>query len=206
MRKYHGYIQAFTLIEILIALSVFAILATVTSSILYDSFKTKEIISEHADNLGRIQIAITLLDNDTRQIIDRPIVTDNSQTIAAFVGRPDYLSFTREGITNPLALEKRSTLRRVALMCQGDKLIRRSWDVLDPPNIKRYDDKLLLDNLNSCYFRFLNRSLSLLDEWHERAVGLNQKPEPIPQAIQLNIDINHWGKANLLFLIPEAAF
>lgn len=198
--------SGFTLIEILIALSVFAILATITSAALYDSFRTREILTAQADQLNELQLAISLIKNDTEQVIERPVVSGNMHMLAAFIGTRDYVSFTRDGVSNPLSIEKRSSLKRIALLCKEGQLIRRSWPVLDPPNINQYEDKRLMHGLTDCYFEYINRNLDSLSEWREKAVSQNQKPEPFPKAIQLHFAMKGFGDSSLLFVIPEALY
>ncbi len=61
-------------------------------------------------------------------------------------------------------MERRSTLKRVAYVCAEKKLIRRSWENLDTPNRKHYQDKILLDNLEQCSFDYLSNSRQVLPE------------------------------------------
>ena len=50
-------VKGFTLIEILIALTVFAILATITSSTLYYAFNTRTRVNEQSERLSTLQLA-----------------------------------------------------------------------------------------------------------------------------------------------------
>ncbi|KTD19440.1 GspJ family T2SS minor pseudopilin variant LspJ [Legionella israelensis] len=202
MRKLTG----FTLLEVLIALAVFAILATITSTALYDAFNTREKLNKQADRLNQLQLAMSLIENDSKQITERPIRSNEMRLFPVFLGTERYVEFTRDGIANPIGQEKRSTLKRIALICQGNQLLRRSWAVLDPVNHNIYEDKILLDNVNKCQLKYLNQNLQVLSEWREKAVNQNQKKEPLPKAIQLNLNLNDWGEASLLFIIPEALY
>jgi general secretion pathway protein J len=64
----------------------------------------------------------------------------------------------------------------------------------------------LINNLSDCNFNYLNQNLQVLTEWREQALSQNQRKEPLPKAIQLNLKLNDWGKLNLLFIIPEALY
>lgn len=202
MKKYQG----FTLIEILIALTVFAILATITSSTLYYAFTARTRVNEQADRLNTLQLAVSIIQQDISQIIERPIRGNEMRLFPAFVGQPQYLEFTRDGVINPGSIEKRSNLKRIALVCQDNKLLRRTWASLDPLDRNIDEDRELINNLSGCNFNYLNQNLQVLTEWHEQAVSQNQRQEPLPKAIQLNLKLNDWGKFNLLFIIPEALY
>ncbi|KTD50692.1 GspJ family T2SS minor pseudopilin variant LspJ [Legionella quateirensis] len=202
MKKYAG----FTLIEILIALTVFAILATITSSTLYYAFNARTRVNEQAERLNSLQLAISIIQQDTTQTLERPIRGNEMRLFPGFVGQAQYLELTRDGVINPKSSEKRSSLKRVALVCQDGKLIRRTWSSLDPLDRNVYKDKELITNLNDCYFSYLNQNLQVLSEWREQALGQNQRKEPLPKAIQINLKLKDWGKLNLLFIIPEALY
>lgn len=199
-------LKAYTLIEILIALSVFAILATITSVAMYQAFNTRDQINQQANRLNQLQIALTLIEKDTQQIVDRSILGDEMRTFPALIGQNRYLEFTRGGIVNPHAQEQRSTLQRVAWICQNKKLIRRSWERLDSTNRKAYHDKVVLVGLEQCQFAYLSHSRQILKEWRENAVQQNQNPEPIPIAVQLTLMTPHEGEMSLLFVLPESLY
>ena len=196
----------FTLIEILIALMVFAILATITSSALYNSFNTKARIETQASRLEALQMALSIIQQDTLQIIQRPIRVNEMRLHPAFVGEGKYVEFTKDGTINPQSLEKRSTLERVALLCEKGQLIRRTWEALDSVDLKTYQDKILLDELTACNFNYLNQTSQMLPEWREQALTPNQTQEPFPLAIQVNITLKDWGEMRLLFTIPGAFY
>ncbi|MDI9819496.1 MULTISPECIES: GspJ family T2SS minor pseudopilin variant LspJ [unclassified Legionella] len=202
MNKHIG----FTLLEILIALSVFAILATITASTMYYAFNIKERVIQQADRLNNLQLAMILIERDTTQVIPRPVRGNDMHLFPAFAGQPQYLEFTRDGIVNPGSAEKRSTLKRIAYICRANQLLRRSWEVLDTPERNRYEEKILLDNLTNCKFSYLNHSLQVLPEWRDNALQQNQRAEPLPKAVQLNFTLKDWDKISLLTIIPEALY
>ncbi|KTC88961.1 GspJ family T2SS minor pseudopilin variant LspJ [Fluoribacter dumoffii] len=198
--------NGFTLIEILIALAVFAILATITTSVLYNAFTTRSRVNEQSERLSELQLAISLIQQDTSQTVERPIRSNDMQLLSAFIGQTHYVEFTRDGDVNPGSIEKRSTLKRVAYSCEQGTLIRRTWNTLDRINQKDYEDKILLNHIAECHFGYLNQNLQVLPEWREQAVALNQRREPFPKAIQVNMVLQDQGKINLLFILPGALY
>lgn len=199
-------IKGFTLLEILIALTIFAIIATITSSSLYYAFSTRTRVNEQANRLNKLQLAISIMEQDTRQIVDRATRGNEMQLFPTLVGRPEYMEFTRDGLTNPNSKEKRSTLKRVALTCVDGKLIRRTWKSLDPVDRNTYQDRVLIDQIEECYFSYLNHNLQSLSEWREQTFAGGRHAEILPTALQINITLNVWGKMNLLFIVPEGLY
>lgn len=202
MKKHHG----FTLIEILIALSVFAILAAVTSSSMYYAFNARARVSAQADRLNALQLTIALLQQDTQEIATRSIHANELYFFPALIGRKDYIEFIRGGLPNPNGTEKRSTLKRIAWLCKSNQLIRRSWAVLDPPSRDSYEDKILLRQLQDCHFAFLDTSLQILNEWRMNSMQTASSSKMLPKAIQLNIALPDWGTGTFLLIIPEVLY
>ncbi|KTD51568.1 type II secretory pathway protein LspJ [Legionella quinlivanii] len=198
--------KGFTLIEILIALAVFAIMATLTSSAMYYAFNTRSRVTEQAERLVDLQMAIIMIERDTEQITSRPVRGNEMRLFPAFTGQPLYLEFTRGGLTNPYSVEKKSSLRRIAWLCKGDKLIRRSWDALDAVNRNNYHDKTLLENMKNCKFAYLDENLQVLPEWRESSVSSPGNTPTLPKAVQLKIELGDWGTATFLFILPEGLY
>src|ERR1043166_8093444 len=123
--------QGFTLVEILIALSIFAVMSVIISSVLFTVFKTRSRVNEHADRLSELQFAVILMQRDFEQAILRSITDENGTPLPGLMGDSTHIEFTRTGYTNPLYQEQRSSLQRVAYYINMDKLMRKNWPSLD---------------------------------------------------------------------------
>lgn len=198
--------RGFTLIEVLIALMVFAILATITSSAMFYAFDTRSRINAYADQLTLLQLAVHLIEQDTNQIIDRPVRGNNMRTFPSFTGTNDYIEFTRAGFVNPLQKSHRSTLKRVAYLCVNTSLIRRSWAQLDTPNRMEYEDRIILKDLAACEFNYIDNKQQSYSEWLATVVNTTQEQQPFPSVIKLRVVIEEWGELPLLFIVPEALY
>jgi general secretion pathway protein J len=196
----------FTLLEILIALAIFAILATMTSSVMFYSFNTRAKLNAHADRLNALQLAIIIIQRDVEQARDRAVRGNEMRLFPNFTGSNNYLELTRDGIVNPQGLEKRSTLKRIAILCENGQLIRRSWISLDSVDRRQYEDKILLSDLTGCSFNYLNTNLQTLSEWRPGAIRADKTEETFPKAIQMDITLSDWGNMNLFFIIPEGLY
>ena len=141
--------QGYTLIEIMVALAVFAILATLTATSMYHAFNTRARVSAQADQLNTLQLALMVVGRDVEQIISRSVRGNDMHLFPEFVGQSQYIEFTRGGVVNPNGEEQRSTLKRIAYICSEGRLVRRSWEQMDSPERSRYQDKVLLENLKS---------------------------------------------------------
>ncbi len=199
-------IQGYTLIEVMIALAVFAILSTISASMLMQAFNTKTHLDQEHQRIAKLQLAIALLKQDIEQAMDRSIRGNEMRLFPPFIGESYYTEFTRGGFVNPNATTRNSTLKRVGYLCQNNTLTRRSWLMLDSPSRKEYQDKILLTELTECSFSYLSRSRELLKDWRPYALQQNQKNQSLPAAIQVNLGIQHLGAMKMMFIIPEALY
>ncbi len=196
--------QGFTLIEILIALAIFSIIALMTASAMHHILHTRNRIDKHSERLSVLQLALSRIEHDILQTVDRAVRGNDMHMLAAFIGKSDYFELTRDGLINPRSREKRSNLERIAYVCSEDKLIRRNWVSLDNEDRSRYQDEILLNGLSHCHIAYLNHSLQILAEWRENAVQVNQFKEPLPKAIQFDLIVKDWGRMSLLYPIARA--
>lgn len=198
--------KGYTLIEIMIALAVFAILGAIASGAIYQAFETRSRVSTQANQLNDLQLAILRLTRDVHQMVVRSVFGDEMHIFPPFVGQPNYLEFTRAGLVNPGDIANRSTLQRVAWLCQKDQLIRRSFTTLDSLKRHDYQDTVVLGHLKSCSFAYLTNKHQRLSEWREFTVLHNQSKERLPIAVQGIFTFEQWGNMSLLFIIPGGLY
>lgn len=199
--------RGFTLIEIIIALAIFAILATITSSLLIQSVHVQERVSLHSERTAEIELAIALLQQDITQLIPRAVRGNEMHLFPPIIGQAKYFEFTRGGVTNPMSIEQRSTLMRVAYVCEQHQLIRRIWQQLDTPDRSQYHDTALLKQLKSCSFEYMGLHNTLVSSWYQEPPR-SRKPIPIflPKAIQVNLTFTENEPLTLLFAIPGVLY
>jgi general secretion pathway protein J len=202
MKQHSG----FTLIEIMVALAVFAILATITASVMYQAFDTRDRVNTKANILNEIQFALTVITHDTEQVIERAVHGNEARLFPPFIGQTSYLEFTRAGFVNPNSREHRSTLQRIAYLCIDHQFIRRTWNALDTIHRDEYLDHRLIKHLDECRFSYLSNSRQILQEWREYAIQPNQKKETLPIAIQITFTPHGMGNMSLLFPLPKALY
>ncbi len=190
----------FTLLELLIALAIFAVLSTLAYGSLRAALFNREQSLERTEQLARLQMAFLFLGRDLRQVVNRP-VRDTWGDSKPPIHTPQQayrLEFTRNGWNNP-AYTRRSTLQRVAYAVKDGSLIRYSWLMLDRSDEKPTYTQPLLDGVDEFELRFLNRKLKWSKTWPALNQGQEEKQSTLPVAVEVTVELAGWGRIRRLF-------
>lgn len=209
--------NGFTLLEVLIALSIFAVIGMASYRVLNTVILSQNRVQVHTDNLRHLQRAMLLLSLDIEQAVNRSIRGPYAEKIASMVAdEGDYLlQFTRTGWRNPLALP-RSNLQRVAYELgshgseedngSADKdrqlsLLRHYWPVLDQAQDSVPQTQTLLTDVTEVEFRFMDKG----GQWYSRwPTGLEQDSEDgLPVALEIQLDTEQYGQITRMYQLNK---
>ena len=202
-----GAVGGFTLIEVMLAMVITTFIATLAYSGLSTAITAAERHELQAQQIAAIQLPLTIIERDIRHIVNRGIVDEYGDEIAALAGGSfdDYpLLLTRMGWSNPRQLA-RGELQRVRYRLEDNQLWRESWPVLDRLNLEagQQDSKLLAGVLRF-ELAFLDPTASgagqslLGGQWSEQW----QAKDRLPLALELLLEIEGFGEVRRVFAIP----
>lgn len=197
--------SGFTLIEILIALFIFAIIATITATMLHTIINAHQDSERYYKRLTQIQLAVSLIRKEIQQIATQPIYDDKGKLLPPIYALPKHLEFTRAGLVNPDFIAKRSTLQRVAIYLQDHSLYLKTWTRLNRNQDAQSNTKLLLTDVDQFEVQYLSFGQGFADNWPpgnmplQTNCGLNNYP--IPRAIKIKLVLTKLGKLNLIIPI-----
>ena len=138
-------LRGFTLLEMLVALAIFGLLAVMSygglASVLEQQFRTEA----EAERLAALQKAYLIMQRDIEQVVARPVRDGFGDEQPPLAG-DQALEFTRGGWSNPLG-RPRSNLQRVAYAWDDRQLRRYVWQVLDRAQDSQPLGQLLLENV-----------------------------------------------------------
>jgi general secretion pathway protein J len=196
--------KGFTLLELLIASIIFAIMAIMAYGGLDNVLDNSESSQQALKRLQQVQQGISVLNRDLSQIMQRAIRDEygNKQPYLSAGNNIDYLiEFTRGGRVNPANL-LRSSLLRVAYRFDEEKLIRLQWQQLDRAQGIEPRQTTLIDNIGNITLRFMDEN----GEWQEQWPPLNTTSENAdttvadkPIAIEIVLQLNDWGDIRRLY-------
>lgn len=195
--------RGFTLLELLVALSIFSVLSVMAYGGLQTVITTKEATQKSADRIAEIQLLMMRISSDLRQAVPRKIRDEYGDFLAAMQSSKngdETMAWTRAGYRNPAHL-KRSNVQRVAYKLDRQKLIRMTWPVLDRAQDTEVIETEVLSNIESIEWRFLNDQSEWLSNWPEEdaKAGLY----PLPKAVEFTFELQDWGKVRRLILLAS---
>ncbi len=193
--------RAFTLIEVLVAMAVFAVLAGFAYSTLGQTLLSAEILNERMDRLQALQRTMRLLTDDLQQLAPRPIrdeLGDNLRPALDTGFQSGFaLELTRSGWSNPIVLP-RGTQQRAAYRIEDGELIRFHWHALDRTLSNEPVSVTLLDGVEGLQFRFLVGNNDYTEQWPplnlSGALGARQRP----RAVEITLLLEEEGEIRRL--------
>ncbi len=186
------FAAGFTLLELLVALAVFAVIAVMAYSGLNTVLNAHFQIEQQAAQLASLQRVFSKLSYDIEQYIQRPIRNQYGDEESSINGTIEQIEFTRSGWRNP-AQQNRSFLQRVAYHLQDTRLVRSYWFVLDRAQDSKPILMNLADNINGMQWYYLDDKLIWHEKWPNNSTQL--------KAIKIVLKIEGWGKIERLFQI-----
>ncbi|MBW0146137.1 type II secretion system minor pseudopilin GspJ [Marinobacter arenosus] len=203
------YQQGFTLLEVLIAVTITAVIGLGVWQVISGVVTSRDRVNELAEDFDGLQRAMLLLERDITQIVNRSARDIYGDYKAALTNREEdfALVLTRQGWRNPLGT-RRSGLQRVAWEFTGDELRRRYWPMVDQGQEDDSRDVLLLEEVLAFEVRFLNDERSWQPEWptDEMMAGINpgSRPEtPLPMGIEITLEHERFGELVRTFVLPD---
>jgi len=203
--------SGFTLLELLVALSVFAVMSVMIFGGLNEVLQVRNATDDYSKRLTDLQLTFMRFSRDSRQLINRSIRDEFGGTSAALVSNDigKYkVELTRTGYPNPAKINRSSTIR-VAYGVEDNKLYRYKWRVLDRASDSEPTKTLLLENVEHFYIRFLPDNSTTpagqINDWVNiwPPVTEEQNKNALPKLVEVTLELNDWGRFSRLYEFPE---
>ncbi len=199
--------RGFTLLELLVAIAIFAVVGTLALSGYTELQKQSEYADKRLERTREVQRAVQTMTQDLEQIEPRPIrepLGEGQVPAVLAAGSLEYgLQFTRAGWSNTAGVA-RPTLQRVGYRIDQDGLWRDYWPMLDRTIATEPTRRKLLTGVRSVTFRFMDASRNWVENWPDTSQGAQGSPDPRarPAAIEVNIDLEDWGPIRRVIEVP----
>lgn len=195
--------RGFTLLEMLVALAVFAVLGVMASQLLARMVDVHDVASGRGQRLADLQRAMQVLQRDVMQLSQRGVRDELGGPLPALrLGGSSPLEFTRRGWRNPLD-QRRSELQRVAYLVTDGVLYRYYWNVLDRAEDSEPIVQALLDDVQAFEVSALDVSGNEHEFWpllDELATDARTQLA----GIRLVLNVPPFGEITRLWDVPAA--
>ncbi|WP_445946895.1 type II secretion system minor pseudopilin GspJ [Shewanella sp.] len=193
----------FTLLEMLIAVAIFAMLGVAANSVLSTVMRNDEVTSDFAKRLKSLQQGFGAIERDLGQIVARtPRLLDGSRDNGVFQygtnildSESESLVFFRLGWLNPAGILPRGTLQSVAYVVQEGRLERWYYPYPEPDSGAEPLKNVIIDKVLSVEYAFFSG-----DKWQKQVANTQ-----LPQGIAIKVEVEGLGVIERKFLLPKGA-
>ncbi|HEY0766721.1 MAG TPA: type II secretion system minor pseudopilin GspJ [Steroidobacteraceae bacterium] len=197
--------RGFTLLELLVALFIAAIMFAMGYGAISQALTSRESLRQQQAHLLELQTAVRVLEQDFVQLASRPVrqaIGDEPAQPAlqgSVPGTQPIVALTRGGWSNPAGLQ-RPGLQRVAYLLENGTLRREYWNVLDPTLASTTVKRDLLQHVKTLTIRYMDVSHTWVDQWPPATAtvlvgaSLEETLRRRPLAVEITLDTEDWGK------------
>ena len=217
MRPSQRSVDGFTLLEMLVALGVFAVLGVMSTQMVTRILSVHDVAVTRGTRLSDLERAMGVLSRDVLQLAPRavrdgfgdalpPVRAGGGEVGGGEVGiGPEgavlLIELTRFGHRNPLG-QKRADLQRVAYALQDGTLYRYYWTSLDRAQDSEPRVQTVLEDVESATVTVIDVSGNEHSFWP--LLGeLAQDPTAQIAGVKLSIDVPPFGALVRLWDVPQ---
>ena len=196
----------FTLVEILVALLVFAVVGLLSTRLLSQSIDNQNNLQDRGQRLAEIHRAMRVLQRDIVQLSRRKIRDAQGEELPALmVSDQGAIEFSRVGWRNPLR-QPRSEVQRVGYRWQDEKIIRGYWLTLDRSYDAEPAYQTLLENVEAIEFFAVDQLGNEHKQWPldpEANVVTEEGETLYLAAILVRAEIAPYGMIERIWQVPS---
>ncbi len=201
VKRYYRH-RGFTLIEVLLAVSIFAVLSLASFTIFDGVMRSEQSSDQKMQRLNAIQRALIVIERDFLQIAQRSMRFEGEAPLTNVIftdsdsfSSEQAIAFVRGGWTNPGLLIPRSDMQSVAYRLNDNKLERLHFNFVDAVVGEEPKVRVLIEKVNAIELKYFYDK-----KWQERL-----DPQQLPKAIELAIETEDFGTIVRKFLMAEKA-
>ncbi|SQH74358.1 Type II secretion system protein GspJ [Shewanella benthica] len=193
----------FTLLEMLIAIAIFAMIGLAANTVLSTVIKNDEVTKEFSTKLKAMQQGFGALERDLGQMVARtPRLLEGGRGSTVFQTGSDILDsesealvFFRLGWLNPDGILPRGSIQSVAYVVRDGALERWYYPYPEPEFGADPIKTIVMRGVISVQYSFF-----MEDKWERKVDG-----SKLPKAIAMEIELEGLGKIQRKFLLPLGA-
>ena len=198
----HVRAAGFTLLEVLVAVGIFALLSAMAYGGLIRILDTRDRLDAERDYWRGLTMSLLQIEDDLAQARPRTIRGKDGSVRPAFLGQAvdsralgdPSLEFTRGGLM-VIGDGARSDLQRVGYRLHEGTLERLVWPALDLPPVSEPRAAPLIEHVEELRMRFYVSPGGWVDVWPPSAqTGAPPSTNPLPAGVELTLKIEGRGE------------
>jgi general secretion pathway protein J len=195
--------RGFTLVELLVAIFIFAIVSAIAMGGYNELVKQSDIVDKGAARTRAVQSTMQRFNLDFTALEPRPVRQPLGDGLLPALradekgGSDELVEFTHSGWSNPAGVP-RSTLQRVAYRLEENKLIRQYWLSLDRTMSSEPESAVMLEGVKDVRLRFMDANRSWHDQWPPLGYSPADAAWVRPIAVEVTLDLEDWGELKRL--------
>ncbi len=192
-------IRGFTLLELLVAMAIFALIGVMAYGGLSAMIKNSEGSREAREQLAELQRGLRVLDDDLTLLVNRPVRDGlGSPHLALMSGRDGstLLEFTRSARVREGFAP--APFSRVRYRLQDGALLREEWNPPDAAQLEPDQIMTLWPKVASAVFRFLR------DGEESAAWPPSDGNTALPQAVSIQLRFEDGREMTQVVVLPDA--
>ena len=204
-------LRGFTLLEVLVAISIFALLSAIAYGGLVQILNSRDRVEgERAFWRGTVSL-FRFLEDDLGQVRARKVRDGDGAILEAFYGRrvdnralgAPSLEFTRGGLP-VVGNAVRSDLQRVAYRLHEGKLYRLTWPSLDRAPQTQPQETVLANEVEEFDAQFYDGKQKVwVDEWPPPQAVNRGQAAGLPRGVEIRLRLKARGEFTRLFMVNE---
>ncbi|MDN7134475.1 type II secretion system minor pseudopilin GspJ [Pseudidiomarina terrestris] len=185
--------RGFTLVEVLVAMVVFAIIGLASAAVVNTMMRTNEQSAEAREQLAELQQAMFLLEQDLRQAVSRRT--------------PEGDYYVRAGWFNPGNLLPRSELQPVRYQIDDQKnLVRQHYIYVDMSASQEPVERVILKGVTSFQVEPIIKGEDGQDRASMAAEIEDSESMAIPDGLEVTLETERWGTIVRVFVLNGGDF
>lgn len=193
--------SGFTLLEVLVAIAIFAMVAMISYTTLDTYLDQRERLTQHYGKLERLQRLFIMLERDIQYIINREIRRDGGDDRVPAVMSAEGDAFITMTVAVPDLNNKTGVaLKRVQWRLEDKKMIRAEWEVLDQTGNVEPSELVIGDEIEDIELNYL---------FYDARGGVNTDSSlgsgQFPDGIEVNIQLATGESYRRIYAVARGA-